>query len=387
MRISVVSFSLLISVCGFAQSVASLNFNHRYDPANEIDFRTALTRHDNQMVVHYSIQLMRSSDTRNYAITWESRESYSDRNGQVLRTDTLTLKVGETKTGYLSVKETENPWILLAAITSQADQSTQYYAQVVEANYPVFAAIRGPDDKIVPPYLKTGEDFELSGLLSPKTVYAYHYQTDFPSALPPFSTRPGAADPVMLPDSSFSFQSDGTMRMNEEGLYLFQVDTTKNQGLAVRVESGAFPRYSRIDELVGPLIYVSTQGEFNQLLSTNGDKAKFDRIILDITRDKSRAKDFMRSYYRRVELANRYFTSFKQGWKTDRGMIYIIFGPPDNVSLGSQTEIWFYKDSRTRFIFLKAGSIYDPEYFVLQRSRSYSELWYNTIDLWRKSRF
>jgi GWxTD domain-containing protein len=191
----------------------------------------------------------------------------------------------------------------------------------------------------------------------------------------------------MLPDSSPRIQSNQPLNFFREGLYLAQSDTTKASGVAFRVQSGTYPKYSRIEDLAGPLVYVTTTEEFNELKAANGEKVKFDKVILDITRDKERAKDFMRSYYQRVELANKYFTSYKEGWKTDRGMVYIIFGAPDNVTLGNETEIWFYKSSRTRFIFLKRGSIYDPEYYVLQRSRSYSELWYNTVDFWRKSRF
>lgn len=88
-----------------------------------------------------------------------------------------------------------------------------------------------------------------------------------------------------------------------------------------------------------------------------------------------------------MELANKYFTSYKEGWKTDQGMAFIVFGLPDEIRKTSQNEIWYYKDSRTKFVFIKKGSIYAPHYYTLMRDGRFTQLWYNAIDLWRKARF
>ena len=41
--------------------------------------------------------------------------------------------------------------------------------------------------------------------------------------------------------------------------------------------------------------------------------------------------EFRDEHYRRIAYANERFTSGKMGWKTDRGRIYIMYGPPDQV--------------------------------------------------------
>jgi GWxTD domain-containing protein len=43
------------------------------------------------------------------------------------------------------------------------------------------------------------------------------------------------------------------------------------------------------------------------------------------------ANEFKEEHYRRIAYANEWFTSATPGWKTDRGRIYIIHGPPDQV--------------------------------------------------------
>ncbi|GAB4234627.1 MAG: hypothetical protein Kow00109_07660 [Acidobacteriota bacterium] len=41
--------------------------------------------------------------------------------------------------------------------------------------------------------------------------------------------------------------------------------------------------------------------------------------------------EFKEEHYRRIAYANEHFTSGDPGWRTDRGRIYIIHGPPDNI--------------------------------------------------------
>jgi GWxTD domain-containing protein len=41
--------------------------------------------------------------------------------------------------------------------------------------------------------------------------------------------------------------------------------------------------------------------------------------------------EFREEHYRRIAYANEHFAAGKPGWKTDRGHIYIAFGPPDDI--------------------------------------------------------
>ena len=68
--------------------------------------------------------------------------------------------------------------------------------------------------------------------------------------------------------------------------------------------------------------------------------------------------ELMDEYYKRVSYANENFDGWKDGWETDRGMIYILFGPPDQVertnpSMSNSTlyQIWTYNRINKQFIF------------------------------------
>ena len=41
--------------------------------------------------------------------------------------------------------------------------------------------------------------------------------------------------------------------------------------------------------------------------------------------------EYKEEHYRRIAYANEHFAAGKAGWRTDRGRIYIVFGPPDEI--------------------------------------------------------
>ncbi|MBI87114.1 MAG: hypothetical protein CMG63_03430 [Candidatus Marinimicrobia bacterium] len=68
--------------------------------------------------------------------------------------------------------------------------------------------------------------------------------------------------------------------------------------------------------------------------------------------------ELMEEYYRRVSYSNENFDGWKDGWETDRGMIYILFGPPDKVdrtnpSMANSTlyQVWSYYKINKQFVF------------------------------------
>ena len=69
--------------------------------------------------------------------------------------------------------------------------------------------------------------------------------------------------------------------------------------------------------------------------------------------------ELMEEYYIRVNYVNEYFNmSWKEGWETDFGMIYILFGPPDRIERSNSTsmstsiyQVWYYSRLNKQFVF------------------------------------
>ena len=87
--------------------------------------------------------------------------------------------------------------------------------------------------------------------------------------------------------------------------------------------------------------------------------------------------ELMEEYYSRIAYANKHFSHYIDGWKTDMGMVYIIFGVPSNIERhpfdidAKPYEIWTYYDLNREFVFVDASGFGD---YRLQ-----SPIW----DLWR----
>ena len=205
-------------------------------------------------------------------------------------------------------------------------------------------------------------------------------------ALPPMSTRQESM-PVMpqTAGDTLPLAVLDTFRLEQEGLYLLRTESGATQGLMV--QEGTFPLITRVQDMITPLIYLTTSAEREALYNTPDKKAAVDNFWLKIAKDKKLARELIRTYYTRVETANKLYTSFKPGWATDRGMIYIIYGKPHNVSISPEAETWIYRESEAtpyvKFVFTKKENTFTENHFELVRNREYEENWYSTVARWR----
>lgn len=73
----------------------------------------------------------------------------------------------------------------------------------------------------------------------------------------------------------------------------------------------------------------------------------------------------MIEYYNRVAYANEHFKHFLEGWRSDRGMVYIINGPPSYVERHpfevetKPYEVWEYYDINRRYVFVDESGFGD----------------------------
>jgi GWxTD domain-containing protein len=62
----------------------------------------------------------------------------------------------------------------------------------------------------------------------------------------------------------------------------------------------------------------------------------------------SQENTFKNEHYRRLVFSNEHFAARLAGWRTDRGRIYTVYGPPDSIVTHASTptkpvdEIWLY---------------------------------------------
>lgn len=113
---------------------------------------------------------------------------------------------------------------------------------------------------------------------------------------------------------------------------------------------------------IDALRHIAKEGEIEDMMSgSSAHRAEaFYRFWREKDRDTTTAyNEAMAEYYYRVDETMRKFSTSKDndGYKTDRGRVYILYGPPPKSERllkpdSPPTEIWTYDNLRRRFIFI-----------------------------------
>jgi len=207
------------------------------------------------------------------------------------------------------------------------------------------------------------------------TLLAQRYPEIFPPADPPMADMKPIA-PKIRADSSFYFS--GTPDFKENYFYSVREDSLANVAVTFLRTPPYYPEYRKLGELMDALAYIITELERKALLRAGSPKKAFDSFWMNTYVTKTRAREAIRIYYDWVEEANVFFTDFMPGWKTDRGMIYIVFGKPDEVYRMGSVEEWYYDDGAA-FEFTIISTFFAPQTYSLRRSKDLEEIWYTKI--------
>lgn len=159
-----------------------------------------------------------------------------------------------------------------------------------------------------------------------------------------------------------------------------------NTNRAFVVRWAGLPRSVKdIDLAIEQLNYVAKQKEIDYIkaAATVEEKQKrfFEYWKKKDPNPNTVRNEKMEEHYARVEYANKHFKHYAEGWRTDMGMVYIIFGAPSNVDRhpfdsGSKPyETWSYYELNYTFTFVDQTGFGDyrlttPIWDVWQRPRN-----------------
>ena len=228
-----------------------------------------------------------------------------------------------------------------------------------------------------------------------ESLLVKYYSTNLPLARPPFATNNGN-DKETKYEAKFStalyYDSLNTIvyTITESGLYHFQASETEKLGPTIFNFEENFPLVKNLENMIGPMRYISSKKEYAFLNDSEDKKAAVDDFWLDVAGSNDRARTLINEYFGRVEKANNHFTSYLEGWKTDRGIIYVIYGAPNVVYKNKEYENWIYGEENnmmsTSFIFYKVKNPVSNNDFRLNRSTTFKSSWYRAVDSWRSGR-
>ncbi len=123
-----------------------------------------------------------------------------------------------------------------------------------------------------------------------------------------------------------------------------------------------------LDKAIAEMQYIAPKDKIDEMKDAPPDKKKEMFYNFWKSHDPTPNTDdneLMDEYYSRVNYANQHFSHYLEGWKTDMGMVYIIFGAPNNIERhpfeidSKPYEIWTYYDQNREFVFVDATGFGD----------------------------
>jgi GWxTD domain-containing protein len=233
-----------------------------------------------------------------------------------------------------------------------------------------------------------GSILKIYSLSDRQNFQVFYYDHEFPVAAPPMQLSRSVEEKLLV-DSVFSVNRD-SFSLPKRGLYFFQSDTTTLNGTSVIGVDEFYPKPNEIKDLIDPLIYILKSEEYERIRRAEDPKKSFDNLILEMMNSADIARDFVREYYFRVRIANQFYTTYKPGWKTDKGMIFIVFGLPDKILYQGSQEVWVYNSmigDSIQFEFVRIPNIFSKNHYVLKRNEKYAKDWIRAVRFWRNGRW
>lgn len=369
-------FFFVIGVCitSHSRDLTTVDFSYLYRTNSPLEVSYVLTKkNDSETSVFLTIdQRIRGQ----FDLSFFTQSSFNDPSERYIlkyNSDTISLRDNHFDGEYtLPTSEIEE---LLVVVLSRNE--VDYYFPMTSNLEKIPSFLAFDEAPLTTPYLSKVPKFVRADRL-----YAYAYSTSFNAADPPFGIMQ-ALSPSMDVDSLFLL-SEG-LNFQDWNFYFIQEDTNSSIGFGFFKTPDYFPRLKTIEELVEPMEYICSSKEYNTIVQSENIRSAFEQFWIKNVGDQQLAKKNIGRYYKRVTLANKLFSNYKPGWKTDQGMIIVVYGVPESVQRDDRKEVWTYQNGLI-FEFVKISTLFAPQLYTLLRKPDYKDQWTQRIKTLRRGR-
>jgi GWxTD domain-containing protein len=397
-------------------------YQRTYVPARTRDFSVASTKDRSRPLPRYVLQNLNDSVSRLYYAVKESdllfqRSNVTNEMQANIKVDYIVHPLNAPKaitdSGYVvisNIAQLNNEWIygyadfdvpagdgeyfidvtlrdlnkmsitydMLYLSHSGKDAANNFILTEPNSQTPLYSNVVAKDQEFTLRYIDP----------SVTKIYVRYFQNTAEAARPPYAL-PVATMPVMA-DSNWiiDITQAPVLKLDAPGYYTFSTLQANEGGMMVCRFNEDYPKVTTPQALLEPLRYITTKKEYNTLQTSSHMKAAIDSFWISTGGSQERARELISAYYGRVEIVNTHFSTYKEGWKTDRGMVYIIYGEPQNVYRMPDRETWVYGTDQTgntlNFVFNRNTSSGFPNDFELERNQVYNVSWITGVDYWKQ---
>ncbi len=236
--------------------------------------------------------------------------------------------------------------------------------------------------------VKVGDELRITTERGETLMRYFAWDPELKLPPPPF-TDVIAPTPQLPAASGTSFIAGG-LAIPVTGPLFTIAGNRGNHIFTLRAHERPFPSVNTLDAMIESLRYISSRREYEKILDSRYPKKELDAFWLDCGSTKDRARTLIRIYYGRVEEANYYFSSMTEGWRTDRGLVHVVFGNPNRIRSTADYETWIYGEennlSSIVFNFRRINTPISRNHYILERNPLYRTDWDRAVTSWRNGR-
>jgi GWxTD domain-containing protein len=399
--------TISLSGCGSSNSISGRNLSHLYKVDLKEDIQidyTLLHLGDDKTRLSFKIAgdvLSQSEGESNFSIRYRLYQTYSSPDPIDSGYSVFAFPASSNQEIYddldLVIPAGRNYMLDVSITDLNALKTNRQYIDVVNPSHfsrQSFQLQTSSGENVFTSFVTQADSCKVSlGSVIDKPIYARFYDRNFPIAAPPFSAtnnRPFEFSPDRVFELDVNSKAIIALPITRSGFYQVSNDTLKKMGGTVYYFGEHFPAAKTLNDLLLPLRYVTTSPEYKAISESENKKQAIDEYWLGVGGSAERARMLIKSYYSRVEEANKMFSSYVEGWKTDRGMCFIVFGPPTHVYRTTAQETWLYgeqgKFNALRLVFTRVVNPFTTNDFRLNRNATLKSPWYRAVEFWRQGR-
>lgn len=405
-------FLALAAACSPYKNIHKINISELYKP-NALDLHPQYKcwhKNDSVTTVFYQVNLSELVYKKNiktdnhiakYKIEYILFQDYSakvilDSNSIVLY-DSLYYGKDRSSIGFFDIKAqaSKNYVLKLSLYDLNSVHKTTYYKELEKEN--IFTRqnfyLKATDGlPILTDYVSNENEFRIIyNQADVKKLQVKYFKPKYPAAAPPYVGKYQKAIRVKADSVFYIDIKDGVsdvLQLKEQGMYHFQNGNASQSGFTLFRYTNNYPYLKTDMQTLFPLRYISTGKEFKEMIESEDKELAVYSFWKEILGGSENVKEVSNLYYYRVQQANILFNSDREGWKTDRGMIYIVYGEPDYVYRDKFKETWVYsnnnRDARVTFDFDRSASPFSDNDYWLNRRPNYKYSWNKNVEFWRR---
>ena len=402
---------MLIAGCATSETVQNGSYKYLYDyESRDLHPEYIVYHHaDDSSTVFFRVRssellYARSGSSAPFTARVQIKTTMADANGAAGDTTVMNI-VDQSKSsqgwllGSYRVKMPVGFWNVLIEFSDEtkglvqpsylrADKTTiytsqNYLAKKMDINEPLFGGFVSSGTVVL-------VESKRNRRLSQPKILRFPGEAKLPP--PPFSSAgPEMPDMTKATEEILSIDSNSVWNfVAEGGSYFITHDAFHKAGITIKTANDYYPEIKAIESLQWPLRYITTKTEHEEIVKNSYPKLMIDKFWVECAGNKDHARELIKIFYSRVEEANYYFSTYTEGWRTDRGMIHLVFGNPSKITRFNDSETWQYGEDGSAgllsFVFRKAESPLSGNVYVLDRDPGFKQYWEKGVQTWRNGR-